>query len=53
MPATQVEFDYRDKSFDGVVNRAHREKGFGVGHEAIQMVSAHRKQVDNGGEHTW
>lgn len=35
MPATQVELDYGDKSFDRIVNRRHGKEGLGMCHEAV------------------
>ena len=35
MPAAQVKLDYRNETLCWVVDFGHREKGFGMCHEAI------------------
>jgi hypothetical protein len=35
VPSTQIEFDDRNKALNGVVNRGHGKKRFGVCHEAM------------------
>lgn len=39
MPTTQIELDYRDKSFYGVLDRRHWKEGVRMGHEAWRSVS--------------
>jgi hypothetical protein len=39
MPTTQIELDYRDKSFDRVIDRRHWKEGIGMGHETGRSVS--------------
>jgi hypothetical protein len=34
MPTTEVELDYRHKSFDRIFDLGHRKEGFGMRHEA-------------------
>ena len=38
MPTTQVEFDHRNKSLHGVIDRGHGKERVGVGHKA-RLVS--------------
>ena len=40
VPAAQIEFDYGDKSFNGIVNLGDREEHFGVAHEAVRGLLA-------------
>ena len=40
MPATQIEFDHRNESLDGVFDLRYRKKHFGMAHEAAESMSA-------------
>ena len=40
VPSTQIELDYRDKTFDGIVNGGHGEQGLRVCHEAGQKTGS-------------
>jgi hypothetical protein len=50
VPATEIELDYRDKSFGGIFNRRHGEEGFGMGHETIPR-SARMPNLGGGVRH--
>lgn len=40
MPATEVELDNRDKSFDRIVDLGYREEHFGMAHEAVRETDS-------------